>query len=76
MFWVIGCVNTFPGEAGENSSCPAFPNYLVENVLVVALYNLLGISPVLSFLIAAVLGVPANFFLVKFFAFGKEVHGA
>lgn len=47
------------------------PNYLVQNVLVVALYNLMGIPPVLSFIISAVLGIPATFIFVKFFAFGK-----
>lgn len=47
------------------------PNYLVQNVLVVALYNLMGIPPVRSFIISAVLGIPATFILVKFFAFGK-----
>lgn len=48
------------------------PNYLVQNLLVAALYNLMGISPVLSFIISAVLGIPVTFLLVKLFAFGKK----
>lgn len=52
------------------------PNYLVQNILVIALHNMLGISPVWSFIISAVLGIPVTFLLVKFFAFGKEANRA
>lgn len=48
------------------------PNYLVQNGLVAVAYNLLGVPPVVSFILAAVLGVPVTFLLVKLFAFGQR----
>lgn len=48
------------------------PNYFVQNGLVIWLYNRLGLLPVWSFIISAVLGIPVTFLLVKLFAFGKK----
>ena len=46
------------------------PNYLVQNVLVVVMYNFMDVPPIFSFMISAVLGIPVTFLLVKLFAFG------
>ncbi|MBR1695498.1 MAG: GtrA family protein, partial [Selenomonas sp.] len=46
------------------------PNFLCENLVVGLCYNLLGLPPVVSYLLAAVLAVPITYLLVKYFAFG------
>ena len=46
-------------------------NYIIQNLIVLLFYNLLGYPPLLSYLLAAVLGVPATFLCVKLFAFGR-----
>ena len=46
------------------------PNFLCENLVVGLCYNLLGLPPVASYLLAAVLAVPITYLLVKYFAFG------
>lgn len=48
------------------------PNYLIQNVIVLVFYNWLGLPSLVSFLIAAVLGVPITFLFVKLFAFGRR----
>lgn len=48
------------------------PNYLVQNVLVVVMYNYMDIPPIVSFMLSAVLGIPVTFLLVKMFAFGDR----
>lgn len=48
------------------------PNFIIQNILVVVLYNHLGINKYLVFLLAAILGVPITFLFLKFFAFKKK----
>lgn len=48
------------------------PNFLIQNVIVFIFYNLLGVPAILTYLIAAVLGVPVTFLAVKLFAFGRH----
>ena len=48
------------------------PNYLIQNVIVIIFYNMLAFPPVVSYLLAAVLGIPVTFLMVKIFAFGKK----
>lgn len=48
------------------------PNYLVQNGLVVVMYNYMGVPPIICFLVSAVLGIPVTFLLVKLFAFGDR----
>ena len=48
------------------------PNAVIENVIVVVFYNWLGAPPLVSFLLAAVLGMPVTYILVKWFAFDRR----
>ncbi len=48
------------------------PNYIIQNIIVVIFYNILGFPAVISYLIAAILGIPVTFLMVKIFAFGKK----
>ena len=48
------------------------PNAVIENVIVVIFYNWLGAPPLVSFLMAAILGMPVTYILVKWFAFERR----
>ena len=48
------------------------PNYIIQNIIVIIFYNLLGFPSIVSYLIAAVLGIPVTFLMVKIFAFGRK----
>lgn len=48
------------------------PNFLIQNIIVFIFYNLMGVPAILTYLIAAVLGVPVTFLAVKLFAFGRR----
>ena len=45
------------------------PNFLVQNLIVVFFYNMLAFPPIISYLFAAIIGVPVTFLLVKIFSF-------
>lgn len=48
------------------------PNYIIQNIIVVVFYNVLNFPAIASYLLAAILGVPVTFLMVKIFAFGKK----
>ena len=48
------------------------PNYLIQNIIVIVFYNMLDFPPIVSYLLAAVLGIPVTFLMVKIFAFGRK----
>lgn len=48
------------------------PNYIIQNLIVLLFYNMLGFPPIVSYIIAAILGVPVTFLMVKIFAFGRK----
>lgn len=48
------------------------PNYIIQNIIVLIFCNMLDFPPVVSYLIAAVLGIPVTFLMVKIFAFGRS----
>lgn len=48
------------------------PNFLIQNFIVFIFYNQLHLLPLFSYLLAAVLGVPVTFLIVKIFAFSKN----
>lgn len=47
------------------------PNFLIQNLAVIIVYNILKWDEVIAYLIAAAVGVPVTFLLLKFFAFGN-----
>ncbi len=48
------------------------PNFIIQNAVVFLLYNVLSVHELISFAVAAVVGIPITFVLVKLFAFGKK----
>ncbi len=48
------------------------PNFIVQNIVVFIMYNLLGISEFITFTTSAIVSVPITFFFIKEFAFGEK----
>lgn len=48
------------------------PNYLVQQLSVIVIYNMLGMNRYIAYLLAAIIGVPVTFILLKVFAFKKN----
>lgn len=48
------------------------PNFLIQTLSVLIIYNLLGFDKLIAYLAAAVIGLPVTFLLLKFFAFAKK----
>lgn len=48
------------------------PNFIVQNVVVMIVYNMLNLHELIAYVIAAVVGVPLTFLIMKIFAFKKK----
>ncbi len=48
------------------------PNFAIQNIIVFIVYNLLHLHKVIAFALAALVGVPVTFIIMKLFAFKKK----
>ncbi|WP_238901175.1 GtrA family protein [Clostridium sp. YIM B02500] len=48
------------------------PNFIIQNIVVIIVFNLMGLNKIIAYLLAAIIGVPITFILMKFFAFRKK----
>lgn len=48
------------------------PNFIIQNIVVVIVYNILGLPDIIAFGLAAIIGVPVTFIFLKFFAFKEK----
>ena len=48
------------------------PNFIIQNVVVIIVFNIIGLNKLIAYLLAAIIGVPITFILIKFFAFKKS----
>lgn len=48
------------------------PNFLIQNGVILLFYNVLGWHKLICYSLAALIGIPVTFFVMKFFAFGKK----
>lgn len=47
------------------------PNFIIQNLVVLLIYNVLGLYRLIAYALAALIGLPLTFLLMKFFAFAK-----
>lgn len=47
------------------------PNFIIQNVIVFIVYNILGLSEVIAYILAGIIGVPVTFLMMKLFVFAK-----
>jgi len=45
------------------------PNFIIQNIVVVVMYNLLNLHKLISYALAAIIGMPLTFLLMKIFVF-------
>lgn len=48
------------------------PNFLIQNIVVIITYNIFGIDKVISYMVAAIIGVPITYLFIKFYAFKEN----
>ena len=48
------------------------PNFLIQNIIVLIVYNKMHQNKLLAYCLAAILGIPMTFFFIRVFAFGKD----
>lgn len=47
------------------------PNFVIQNIVVIITFNILGLHKLIAYCLAAIIGIPVTFILLKFFAFKK-----
>ena len=47
------------------------PNFIIQNLMVIIFYNNLEWNKIITYFLAAIIGVPVTFVFMKLFAFGK-----
>ena len=45
------------------------PNFIIQNVVVIVVYNILGFNKLIAYALAAIIGIPVTFIILKVFAF-------
>lgn len=45
------------------------PNFIIQNLVIVVIYNILGWHKLIAYALAAVIGIPLTFIIIKVFAF-------
>lgn len=48
------------------------PNFIIQNIVVIIVFNILNYDKIIAYILAAIIGVPVTFILMKFFAFRKR----
>lgn len=47
------------------------PNFIIQNIVVITVFNIMGLNKVIAYSLAAIIGVPITFIFMKLFAFKK-----
>ncbi|MGN2337770.1 GtrA family protein [Clostridium cagae] len=48
------------------------PNFIIQNIVVLIVFNMIGLHKLIAYVLAAIIGVPVTFVLMKFFAFKQK----
>ena len=48
------------------------PNFIIQNIVVLIVFNIMGLNKLIAYILAAIIGVPVTFVLMKFFAFKEN----
>lgn len=48
------------------------PNFIIQNLTVILIFNILGFHQLIAYVFAAAIGVPITFLILKVFAFKKD----
>ena len=48
------------------------PNFLIQNLAVLLVYNVLRYDKIVAYILAAVVGIPVTFIILKLFAFRRK----
>lgn len=51
------------------------PNFIIQNVVVILVFNVLGYHKLIAYALAAIIGVPITFLFMKLFAFNNKETG-
>lgn len=75
--YILNSVFTFGERKLDINKCIKFyvsyiPNFLIQNIVFYIIYNLLSLPKFLAIILAAVLGLPVTFIILKVFAFSKR----
>ena len=48
------------------------PNFIIQNIIVFIVYNLLSLDKLIAYILAGIIGIPVTFLMMKLFVFNKK----
>ena len=48
------------------------PNFIIQNIIVLIVFNMMGFDKLIAYALAAIIGVPVTFICMKFFTFKEK----
>jgi putative flippase GtrA len=74
--YILNSIFTFKEKLSLNKlikfAISYIPNFIVQSLCVYVIYNVLNYDKLIAYLVAAVIGIPVTFLLLKFYAFSKK----
>jgi putative flippase GtrA len=74
--YVLNCIFNFKQKLSLRKMLKFFisyiPNFIIQNVVVFVIYNLLGWYVLIAYIIAALISIPVTFLIVKYYVFIKK----
>lgn len=74
--YVLNSLVTFTEKLALNKfikfAISYIPNFIIQNITVFIIFNIMGLPNIIAYILAAAIGVPVTFILMKFFAFSKN----
>lgn len=49
------------------------PNFIIQNVVVLIVFNIMGLHKIIAYSLAAIMGIPITFILMKLFTFNNRL---
>lgn len=69
---ILSFKSTFSFEKYLKFCISYIPNFVIQNIIVLLVYNMLHFHKIIAYSCAAIIGIPVTFILMKFFVFGKK----
>ena len=74
--YILNSYVTFKEKLGFNKfikfSVSYIPNFIIQNIVILIVFNIMGLHKLIAYVLAAIIGVPVTFILMKFFAFKNK----
>lgn len=74
--YILNSYVTFKEKLGFNKfikfSVSYIPNFIIQNIVILIVFNMMGLHKLIAYVLSAIIGVPVTFIFMKIFAFNSK----